>query len=229
MVVVDSPVKCKIFLKRKVDGSFELKELLLTQVFNYKISENKRPVYGFNKLDYGQVVRGKRLFEGVIVIKKSLVSDISKLVELGKATLKDEMNYTKNKVEYLKNLFVEDKSIKPHIEDYYKRALEDYKMKQRMFLSNQNADILNELPEDASLILAFGSYAETEDFKSKYNNMVNNTEFTYEEAEKLVETNNDFVIEDIQFFEKTGEVNISKNDIDEVYKFFGRLKEWSDM
>ena len=98
-----------------------------------------------------------------------------------------------------------------------------------MFLSNQNADILNELPNDTSLILAFGSYAETEDFQSMYNNMVNNEEFTYEEAQKMIETNNDFVIEDIQFFEKTGEVNISKNDIDEVYKFFGRLKDWRDL
>ena len=229
MITVDSPVKCKIFLKRKNGADYELKELLLTQVFSYKISENKRPVYGFNKLDYEQVVRGKRLFEGTIVIKKSLVSDISKLVDIGKATFKDEMNYTRNKVEYLKNLFAEDKSIKPHINDYYERALEEYKMKQRMYLSNQNADILNELPKDVSLILAFGSYAETEEFQDIYNNIVNNQEFTYEEAQKIIETSNDFVIEEIQFFEKTGEVNISKNDIDEVYKFFGKLKKWSDV
>lgn len=229
MITVDSPVKCKIFLKRKNGADYELKELLLTQVFSYKISENKRPVYGFNKLDYEQVVRGKRLFEGTIVIKKSLVSDISKLVDIGKATFKDEMNYTRNKVEYLKNLFVEDRSIKPHINDYYERALEEYKMKQRMYLSNQNADILNELPKDVSLILAFGSYAETEEFQDIYNNIVNNQEFTYEEAQRIIETSNDFVIEEIQFFEKTGEVNISKNDIDEVYKFFGKLNKWGDV
>ena len=229
MITVDSPVRCKIFLKRKSDSGFELKELLLTQVFNYKISENKRPVYGFNKLDYAQVVRGKRLFEGVIVIKKSLISDISKLVEIGNATLKDEMNYTRNKVEYLRNLFVEDKTIKPMIEDYYDRAVKEYKIKQRMFLSDQNADVLNELPSDTSLILAFGSYAESKEFEDIYNSMTNNNEFTSEEAEKLIETKDDFVIEDIQFFEKTGEVNISKNDIDEVYKFFGKLSKWSDV
>lgn len=68
MVIVDTPISCKLFLK----VNSELQELMLTQVFNYKMSENKRPIYGFNKKDYSQVVRGKRLFEGVIVIKKVL-------------------------------------------------------------------------------------------------------------------------------------------------------------
>lgn len=225
MINLDSPVDCKIYLKYKNNDSYEMTELLMAQVFNYKISENKRPIYGFNKTYFEQVVRGKKLFEGIIAIKKSIISDINKIVNITPSFINEEKKYTDNKLEYLKNTLSDDKSIKPLLVEYEKIQNEEYQFKVRNAINNCSIDVLNDMPEGSKLIIAFGSYKTTDSFKEQYNNMINKgKEFTAKELEELIVNNSDFVVEDINFFEKTGEINISKNDIDEVYKFFGNVK-----
>lgn len=225
MFNLDSPVDCKIYLKYKNGSSYEMTELLMAQVFNYKISENKRPIYGFNKTYFEQVVRGKKLFEGIIAIKKSIISDINKIINITPSFINNEKEYTNNKLEYLKNTLSDDESIKSLLYEYEKIQNEEYQFKVRSAIKDYSIDVLNDLPEDTKLIIAFGSYKTTDSFKEEYNNMINKgKELTSKELESLIINNSDFVIEDINFFEKTGEINISKNDIDEVYKFFGNVK-----
>lgn len=237
-ITVDSPVRCKIYLKYKVLQSSstetkthetKMKELMLTQVFNYKISENKRPIYGFNKLDYSQVVRGKRLFEGVIAVKKSIISDISKIIGLADATSTDNLNYSKKKVEYLQNVIENNSSIKSKLDEYYERALKEYEAQQQAYLNNDTMDILNDMPEGTGIVLAFGDNMDSDDLKEQYQELVaRDMDLTAEQLELLIRNNADFVIEDVNFYERTGEINISKNDIDDVYRFFGKLKIWGD-
>lgn len=227
MVKVDSPINCKLFLKTTENGNSDIQELMLTQVFNYKFSENKRPVYGFNKKDYSQVIRGKRLLEGIIVIKKSSISDINKLFSSLKKVKDSDLNYSKNKIEYLKSTLSNDKTIQNKLDEYYKRALYEYEVKRINSLNENDAiDIMNDLPENSSLILSFGDDINNDEFQSK----LNNKELSETSSiNGLITDSSSYVIEDIQFFEKTGEISIGKNDIDEVYKFFGKLKKWSDL
>lgn len=229
MIRVESPSDCKMFLKVKKDDGFHLKELMLTQVFNYKISENKRPIYGFNQKDFSQVVRGKRLFEGVIVIKKSLISDIGKLVDLTSNKLKDELNYSMNKIEYLKYMLDNNKEMQSQLDEYYKRAIEEYQIKKDMEYSTSQIEVLNDMPEEASLMLVFGDSINDDEWQKEYKSKADNYEDTNiatSELENLIQQQAGFEVEEVHFLEKTGEVNIGKNDVDEVYKFFGKLKIW---
>ena len=229
MIKVESPSECKMFLRVKKEDGFHLKELMLTQVFNYKISENKRPIYGFNQKDFSQVVRGKRLFEGVIVIKKSLISDIGKLVDLASSKLKDDLNYSMNKIEYLKNMLNDNKEMQSQLNEYYERAIEEYQIKKDMEYSTNQIEVLNDMPEEASLMLVFGDSIHNDEWQKEYQDRANHYEdanIATSELENLIQQQTGFEVEEVHFLEKTGEVNIGKNDIDEVYKFFGKLKVW---
>lgn len=222
MVIVDTPINCKLFLKT----NSELQELMLTQVFNYKMSENKRPIYGFNKKDFSQVVRGKRLFEGVIVIKKSSISNVNKLLVSISVGNNNDVNYTRRKIEYLKTNLSNDKTMQNKLDEYYKRALYDYEVKRLKQLNSSNTlDIMNDLPENTSLVLSFGDDINNKKFQDRLNSdeLVDSDSIS-----GLLESSSSYIVENIEFFEKAGEISVGKNDIDEVYKFFGKLKQWSD-
>lgn len=222
MVIVDTPISCKLFLK----VNSELQELMLTQVFNYKMSENKRPIYGFNKKDYSQVVRGKRLFEGVIVIKKSSISDINKLLSSISTGNSSDIAYSKNKIEYLKANLSNDKTMQNKLDEYYKRALYEYEVERlKQLNSSSTLDIMNDLPDNASLVLSFGDDINNQEFQNKLNSK---DLIDSESVSNLLDSSSSYIVEDIEFFEKAGEISIGKNDIDEVYKFFGKLKQWSE-
>lgn len=227
---VESPVDCTIFLKYRNENSFELKELLLTQALNYKISENKRPVYGFNKLDFSQVVRGKRLFEGVIVIKKSIISDLSKLIKIGEPNNVDLFNYEFKKLDYLKSILKTDSELTKYVDIMKDRTNVEYQESVSKLMNMSSGDILNDLDENNSLLILFGSAKQDQDFKYKFKEYCEDGKdisVTNEQLKQMIRDNSEFAIESVNFFEKVGEINVGSNDIDEVYKFFGKLKQWS--
>lgn len=226
---VESPVDCKIFLKYNSSEGKELKEVLLTQALNYRITENKKPVYGFNRNRFGQVIKGKRLVEGVIVLKKSLFNEISDLIDLKLNSEEEEsLKIVNDKIKYLKTSLVSDNRLKSLVAEYEVEAISYFENKIKALKKNQKYNIFNKMPNGTQLIVAFGSLLNSEEFKTEYKNIESSSETYVEELEKLINAESELVIEDINFIEKTGEINISKTDVDEVYKFFGSLDSWEE-
>ena len=223
---IESPIDCKIFLKYKSSVGTEIKEVLLTQTLSYRITENKKPVYGFNRNRFGQVIKGKRLIEGVMVLKKSIFNEIGDLIDLSSIN-NSSRKLTTEKIAYLKSVLPENTNLMNLVKEYEKDAAVNYEMEKMKIEKSQKYNIFNSLPQDTNLIVAFGSLINSNEFKLKYNKILEKNSIDYAtELEKLIKSDSELVIEDINFLEKAGEVNISKSDIDEVYKFFGSLDTW---
>lgn len=223
---IESPIDCKIFLKYKSSVGTEIKEVLLTQTLSYRITENKKPVYGFNRNRFGQVIKGKRLIEGVMVLKKSIFNEIGDLIDLSSIN-NSSRKLTTEKIAYLKSVLPENTNLMNLVKEYEKDAAVNYEMEKMKIEKSQKYNIFNSLPQDTNLIVAFGSLINSNEFKIKYNKILEKNSIDYAtELEKLIKSDSELVIEDINFLEKAGEVNISKSDIDEVYKFFGSLDTW---
>ncbi|MGL4867018.1 MULTISPECIES: hypothetical protein [Bacteria] len=223
---IESPIDCKIFLKYKSSSGTELKEVLLTQTLNYRITENKKPVYGFNRNRFGQVIKGKRLIEGVIVLKKSIFNEIGDLIDLSSIN-NSSRKLTTEKIAYLKSVLPENTNLMNLVKEYEKDAAILYEMEKIKLEKSKKYNIFNTLPQGTNLIVAFGSVINSNEFKLKYKKILEKDSIDYAtELEKLIKSDSELVIEDINFLEKTGEINISKSDIDEVYKFFGSLDNW---
>lgn len=224
---VESPVDCKIFLKYESSTGKEIKEILLTQALSYRITENKKPVYGFNRNRFSQVIKGKRLIEGVIVLKKSIFNEIGDLISLALDEKDQErVELTAQKIAYL-NTAINDNTLKSLVSEYAKEASIYYQNQIDQLSKSQKYNIFNTMPEGTQLIVAFGSLVNSNEFKQEYTNIIKKGENNYgAELEKLIKRDSELVIEDINFTEKTGEINISKSDVDEVYKFFGSLDGW---
>lgn len=223
---IESPIDCKIFLKYKSSAGTEIKEVLLTQTLSYRITENKKPVYGFNRNRFGQVIKGKRLIEGVIVLKKSIFNEIGDLIDLSSIN-NSSKRLTTEKIAYLKSVLPENTNLMNLVKEYEKDAAVHYEMEKMKLEKSQKYNIFNSLPQGTNLIVAFGSVINSNEFKIKHKKILEKNSIDYAtELEKLIKSDSELVIEDINFLEKAGEVNISKSDIDEVYKFFGSLDTW---
>ena len=223
---IESPIDCKIFLKYKSSAGTEIKEVLLTQTLSYRITENKKPVYGFNRNRFGQVIKGKRLIEGVIVLKKSIFNEIGDLIDLSSIN-NSSKKLTTEKIAYLKSVLPENTNLMNLVKEYEKDAAVHYEMEKMKLEKSQKYNIFNSLPQGTNLIVAFGSVINSNEFKIKHKKILEKNSIDYAtELEKLIKSDSELVIEDINFLEKAGEVNISKSDIDEVYKFFGSLDTW---
>lgn len=224
---VESPVDCKIFLKYESATGKEIKEILLTQALSYRITENKKPVYGFNRNRFSQVIKGKRLIEGVIVLKKSIFNEIGDLISLAlDESVQERIALTSQKIEYLKTA-LNDNTLKSLVSEYAKEASVYYQDQLEKKKGKSDYNIFNTMPEGTQLIVAFGSLINSKEFKQEYTKIIKSGENNYgAELEALIKKDSELVVEDINFTEKTGEINISKSDVDEVYKFFGSLEEW---
>lgn len=112
------------------------------------------------------------------------------------------------------------------LDEYYKRALYEYEVERlKQLNSSSTLDIMNDLPDNASLVLSFGDDINNQEFQNKLNSK---DLIDSESVSNLLDSSSSYIVEDIEFFEKAGEISIGKNDIDEVYKFFGKLKQWSE-
>ena len=230
-IIIESPVSCKIFLKYKSKkNGYEMKEILLTQVLNYKITENKKPVYGFNKNRFQQVINGKRLLEGVIVLKKSIFESVEKAINLDSEENINEKEDIERKLNLIKGFIDDDNDKLNMIEQYkddYERAY--YRRKENL-ISKKSYNIFEKLPNGAKLIVLFNSTLSDNTFKVRLKEINKNKDsgMALEDLKELIEKSSEIVIEDINFTEKISEINISKTDIDEVYKFFGSLNNWEE-
>lgn len=219
MNIVESPVDSKLFLKIKKNNSFILKEIALTQIFNYRITENKKPVYSFNNLEFEQVIRGKRLIECAIVIKKSVVSELWKIIN-SESSYSEYLNqYIKDKIQYVKSISNGIDRIENLVKQYERDNLEYNNLLKNTEAKGNAIDILSELPEDMELLISFGTY------KQQDVELENKDDFTEEEIISYIEKNSKLLIKNINFYEYSGEINISNTGIDEVFKMFGQIKK----
>lgn len=241
-IIIETPVDCKLFLRYKSNTITQdeegkeiivpeerLKEIALTQTLSYRITENKKPVYGFNQERFQQVIKGKKLLEGVIVLKKSLLNQIDNLIDITPKDIADQKNYTEEKLIYLKRNLIADDSIKDVLAKYEDELEDDWLKKKHKYINQKNkCNIFNNLPKGTKIIIAYGSAIISETFQNKLQTIMSkeNSLYKVEEAENLIKENSEFIIEDINFIERSSEITISKSDIDEVYKFFGSLTDW---
>lgn len=240
--IIETPVDCKIFLRYTVNTVLQdengkqsstteerIKEIALTQTLSYRITENKKPVYGFNQERFQQVIKGKKLLEGAIVIKKSLLNQIDNLIDVSPQDLINEKNYINEKLIYLKRNLVVDDGIKDILRQYENDSQDEWLKKKHKYINQKNkCNIFNNLPAGTKIIIAFGSAIVSEIFQSKIQSIMDKENSTNKimQAEELLKENSEFIVEDINFIERGSEISISKSDIDEVYKFFGSLAEW---
>lgn len=235
---VESPVDCRIYIKYKtkeevVDNNGKtgyvnierISELLLTQVFNYRFTDSKRPVYGFNRKQFDQIVEGKQLVEGVIVLKKSMLNDIGSLLVNSADLSSYSSKATEEKIEYLYNQFVDEPAMKSMVNLYEHEVDKDIQNKVESYVKENKYDIFNNLPSGVKIIIAFGSGIKSIEFQNRMKAIYDlKNENTLGEMERLIMEESEMVFTDINFTEKSGEINVGKNDIDEVYKFFANVK-----
>lgn len=235
---VESPVDCRIYIRYKTKEEVttanggvgyvdreRISELLLTQVFNYRFTDSKRPVYGFNRKQFDQIVNGKQLLEGVIVLKKSMLNDLGSLLVNSADLSSYSNNATEEKIEYLYNQFVDDPAMKSMVNLYEKEVTKDTQNKIESYIKESKYDIFNNLPSGVKLVIAFGSAIKSIDFQNRMKAIYDlDSGDTLGDMERLIMEQSDMVFTDINFTEKSGEINVGKNDIDEVYKFFANVK-----
>lgn len=219
--IVESPVDSKIFLKIKNNGLYTLKEIALTQIFNYRITENKRPVYSFNNKEFEQVIRGKRLIECAIVIKKSVVSELWRIINSESSYSKYLETYINDKINYIKTIGNGIDRIESLIQKYEREVIEYENLLKNSEIEGTALDILDDLPEDMELLISFGT-SKQEDYS--LSELSSNSNLTETDIINYIEKNSKLVIRNINFYEYSGEINISNTSIDEVFKMFGQVK-----
>lgn len=204
MIEVQTPKLCQLIINEK--------PLPLTQVVSYKIEENKKPIYGYNKKDFNTMIRGKTIVSGHIVIKKSMKDIIGTLI---KAKSYDFSWVTpKEKIDLIYKLQLKNREDeKDKLNVWYDQILQTYTSIQNSYKTS-SIDTKN----DTFLDMSYGD----NEIELKINfNILQTNNGSYEINMK--ESGDMIIVKNVHFISREGEISISKDSIDEVYTFVGNL------
>ena len=220
-----------VSIKIGEDDNFH--DVLIVQQFQYRIDETKKPNYGFSRRHYHNVLAGKAIASGTIVIKKH---SKDALLGLMKATEQKTLVATiassiKSKLDLIYELMAGDFNTYSSKADStsYDTDTKDTNVLKKFGKSILAAEVANRMTNyaghDSSIkedeLLRMGHSTNIKisvDFSDK-NSFLSNKVF------KKNPVSNFLIFDNVQFVSKEASIVVGDNDIDEVYSFIANVEE----
>ena len=206
LMTVQTPKLCQLIINGNI--------LPLTQVVSYRIEENKKPIYGFNKKDFTTMIRGKTIVSGHIIIKKQMKDIVGRFKNNKDFMVQSTTELVNQKIAYVSRIKNSNVIVNADNKITKKMAFDDW---QENIMDTYTKLIEKLKPEDVNndsfLDMGFDDNVE---LKINFNILKDNN-IDYENSSDILTVTN------VHFMSREGEISIAKDSIDEVYTFVGNL------